>query len=110
MKPKSQIQRVFEFVEHNPGCQCADVTKGTGICNANTASTLNKLYFDRRVRRTGEPGNYRYTSCGAAEPPVRKPKKQDEETGLFGCANPLTLLFNQCLMQVRGNTEQGASL
>lgn len=102
MKPKSQIQRIFEFVQRNPGCQCADVTKGTGICKATAASTLNKLYFDCRVRRTGEQGNYRYTSCGPAEPPVRKPKKAEEKTGIFGCANPLTNLFNQCLAEVRG--------
>lgn len=102
MKPKSQTQRVFEFVQRNPGCKCSDITHGTGICKANAASALNKMYFERRVRRTGEPGNYRYTSCGPAEPPVRKPKKQDEQTGIFGCANPLTNLFNQRLAEVRG--------
>lgn len=110
MKPKTQTQRVLEFVERNPNCQCTDVYKGTGIIKENVTSVLNKLYFDHRVRRVGERGNYHYTICGPAEPPVRKPKKIAEQTDIFGCANPLTLMFNQCLMQVRGSGGQGASL
>ncbi len=102
MKPRTQTQRVLDFVQRNPGCQCADVYKGTGIIKENVTSVLNKLYFDHRVRRVGERGNYHYTVCGPAEPPVRKPKKQDEQTGIFGCANPLTNLFNQRLAEVRG--------
>lgn len=102
MKRNSQTQRIFEFVERNPNCQCSEVSKGTGICKANVASTLNKLYFDCRIRRTGEQGGYRYTAVGPAEPAVKKPKQQPEEKGPFGCANPLTNLFNQRLAEVRG--------
>lgn len=100
MKRKSQIQTILEFVQRHPGCSNNDVSTGTGLKKKNTSSTLNKLTFDCRVKRTGEPGEYRYTYLGR-EITKPEPKRVTNPSARFGCANPLTELFNQCLAGVR---------
>lgn len=109
MKRMTYTDSILKFIADHPGCQYSEIISGTGIDKSNVSSVLTKLVYDQRLARSGARTGYKYTVTGSRR---MIPSLSDSQGGesTFGCANPLTSLFNQCLMQVRANQTQGRPL
>lgn len=101
MKKTSNRQLIINFIGKHPGCTFAEVIEGTDLLKSCVNSALCKLTDSKEIKRSGPKGNYTYTlpSWQKVVEPVRD--FTFEFSPYFGCKNPMTNLFNECLAGVR---------
>lgn len=101
MKKTSNRQLIINFIGRHPGCTFSEVIEGTDLLKSCVNSALCKLSENKEIRRSGPKGAYTYSlpSWQKIVEPVRE--FTFEFTPYFGCKNPMTNLFNQCLAGVR---------
>lgn len=104
MKRKFNSDSIVSFVAMNPGCLSSLVVKSTGIERGSVISALNRLTKDGTLRRESAARGFIYFVGEAANERAKESKRGNQSpklTGAFGCANPLTQMFNRCLMEAR---------
>ncbi|HFE3439490.1 TPA: hypothetical protein ACF3I9_000858 [Klebsiella aerogenes] len=103
MKKISDRQRIINYIASHPNCTSKQVSAGTDIVKSVVVSALAKMTDDTRLKRHGRFGKYTYTVSSWVEIIEEVPPKAAELafTLRYGCSNPLTHMFNQCLAEVR---------
>ncbi|EKZ6375198.1 hypothetical protein RE069_002284 [Klebsiella aerogenes] len=103
MKKISDRQRIINYIASHPNCTSNQVSAGTEIAKSVVVSALAKMTDDTRLKRHGPFGKYTYTVSSWVEIIEEVPPEVDqfEFTPQYGCSNPLTHMFNQCLAEVR---------
>lgn len=104
MKRKFNSESIVSCVAMNPGCLSSLVVKNTGIERGSVISALNRLTKEGRLRRESTARGFIYFVGESASGRAKESKRGNQSpklTDAFGCANPLTQMFNRCLMEAR---------
>lgn len=98
---KTQTAMVMEYITANPGATYREVIEATKCTTSTVNALLGQQHRRGKLIRRGEKGEYRYSIQPGCEVSGWIPEKRAPFEPGFGCANPLTRLFNACLAGVR---------
>ena len=98
----TKTETVLAYLTARPASMFRQIVNATCMSDMSVNTSLCQLVQAGKVIRNGEKGNYEYSVAPGHEVRGWQPPARTEpfEPG-FGCANPLTRLFNECLAGVR---------
>ncbi|EMB4325613.1 hypothetical protein RJ492_004112 [Pluralibacter gergoviae] len=98
---KTQTEIVMAYITAHPGATYRQILDATGCQVTTTNTLLGQQYRRGKLLRSGVKGDFSYIVAPGNEVHGWVDEEQVESDVHFGCANPLTRLFNECLAGVR---------